>query len=536
MKPFWGLSKPQGLSSHRTDTHKHDGFIEWASQQVGQKLYLAHRLDKETSGVLLVARDANMCAKLSSLFESNQIEKSYFFLTDKNWPSEEDALVRESLIEKDKGRWISRDSSESNSETKFFLRNKFDRFSLIEASPKTGKTHQIRLHAQDLGLSILGDSLYGGKPHARLWLHSQQLRFTLDGNVFEFSTPLPRAMTEMNLLLEEHRVLLEQVVALEKREAMLELIDENNKENPKDFYPTVRLLHRDTDPLRMDQLGEVLWAGWWQERAPGPYELEDFQKLMSYFPDRPWLLQWRTNREQNKNDQAYIESKNPPMPEQWVASENSIQYLFKKQMGQSPGLFLDQRDNRKWVKDFSGGLSVLNLFSYTGGFSVAAALGGADRVVTVDASKNYIEWSKENFKLNGLDPQKPGYEFWAFDVFEFMKMRQKKKDEFDLIICDPPSFGRSQNGVFQLSKDFQKLVKTCLSLLKLEGHLLFSCNFEGWSEEQFQKLVQTLCEEQYVTLVEFRRPPFDHEGPNEEPLLKTALIKKYYVTGWENET
>ena len=129
----------------------------------------------------------------------------------------------------------------------------------------------------------------------------------------------------------------------------------------------------------------------------------------------------------------------------WVGSEHGLKFVFKSNQGWSPGLFLDQRANRNWVHQNSAGKTVLNLFCYTGGFSVAAAKGGAERVESVDTSAATLNWSKENFAANDIDVSQHG--FFKSDAREFLKIAKKKERQFDTIICDPPSFARSKNYI-----------------------------------------------------------------------------------------
>ena len=98
------------------------------------------------------------------------------------------------------------------------------------------------------------------------------------------------------------------------------------------------------------------------------------------------------------------------MPDEWTAEEEGLRYYLRRNQSLSPGLFLDQRANRRWLRDQSTDRSVLNLFSYTGGFSLNAAFGGAHQVVSVDLSRSFLAWSRANFALNKIDAEH--HEFW----------------------------------------------------------------------------------------------------------------------------
>ncbi len=134
-----------------------------------------------------------------------------------------------------------------------------------------------------------------------------------------------------------------------------------------------------------------------------------------------------------------------PPPEKVQIREGDATMEVDLRRGQKTGLFLDQRANRALVGTMSRGLRVLNLFSYTGGFSLMAALGGASKTTTVDIAAPAIAAARRNFELSGLGPQE--HEFVAADCFEFLEGAVAEKRQFDLVICDPPSFASSEKAL-----------------------------------------------------------------------------------------
>ena len=136
------------------------------------------------------------------------------------------------------------------------------------------------------------------------------------------------------------------------------------------------------------------------------------------------------------------------------------------------GLFLDHRTLRYQVSKSSKGKSLLNLFSYTGAFSVQAALGGA-RTTSIDMSKTYMEWAQENFDLNQIDRKKH-----AFIVGNVLDVLPNLEEKYDTIILDPPTFSNSKKMVtsFEVERDQGKLIDLCMPLLNQSGILYFSCN------------------------------------------------------------
>ncbi|MCQ2588896.1 MAG: class I SAM-dependent methyltransferase [Treponema sp.] len=151
------------------------------------------------------------------------------------------------------------------------------------------------------------------------------------------------------------------------------------------------------------------------------------------------------------------------------------------------GLFFDHRPLRSVVRDECSNKSVLNLFCYTGSFSVYAAQGNARRVESVDLSNTYLDWAKENLKNNGFKDNSK-YIFTRADCIEYLKQKAlaaksgelKKTDYYDLIILDPPTFSNSKNtfNVLDINKDWPQLVKDCTNILTPGGTLYFSTNSE----------------------------------------------------------
>jgi 23S rRNA (cytosine1962-C5)-methyltransferase len=236
--------------------------------------------------------------------------------------------------------------------------------------------------------------------------------------------------------------------------------------------------------------------------------------------NRPWLLKMMQDRGQDPNMKNIWRSLD--FCEAWQASEGNLKYQFRESSGQSAGLFLDQADRRAEIQSLSQGKAVLNLFSYTCGFSVAAAQGGATMVTSVDASANFLNWGKDNFALNSLDSAQ--HEFFTQDVLFFLQTAAKRKRQFDLIICDPPSFGRFKKEVFRLEKDLPELLELCWKCLRpgSQNGILFSCNFERWSAEELMKQIRKILPKAKLELNSAR---LDYEIPGQETLMKSVWIR-----------
>jgi len=173
--------------------------------------------------------------------------------------------------------------------------------------------------------------------------------------------------------------------------------------------------------------------------------------------------------------------------------ESVIPYSLTQECGQlfkidltsylDTGLFFDHRPLRNILRDTCSNKSVLNLFCYTGSFSVYAAQGNAKSVESVDLSNTYLSWAKENMKLNGFDDKK--YIFTRADCIYFLQEKAVAEKNlvtksYDIIVLDPPTFSNSKNtpNVLDINKQWQQLVKDCLNILNPGGVLYFSTNSE----------------------------------------------------------
>lgn len=165
-----------------------------------------------------------------------------------------------------------------------------------------------------------------------------------------------------------------------------------------------------------------------------------------------------------------------PVDADFPIHEQGLRFLVRAYDGFSTGLFLEQRDNRQRVRQLSAGRVVLNTFAYTCGFSVAAAVGGAAHVDSVDVSAAYLEWGRANFAANGVDLGP--HRFFCSDVIDFYKRAARQGRRYDLIVLDPPTFARLRRPKrnFVLEDELEPLCGGAMDLLNPGGHLLLSTN------------------------------------------------------------
>ena len=171
-----------------------------------------------------------------------------------------------------------------------------------------------------------------------------------------------------------------------------------------------------------------------------------------------------------------------------IVQEEGVRYATYLDEGLMTGIFLDQREVRTLLRDdYSAGKTILNLFSYTGAFSVAAAMGGAIQTTSVDVANRSLEKTREQFEVNGIDASEQ--KIYVMDVFDYIKYATKKSLTFDTIMLDPPSFARTKKRTFSVAKDYAGLVEQLVPLTAKNGNLILSTNAANVSEKQFLEMI-----------------------------------------------
>ncbi len=275
----------------------------------------------------------------------------------------------------------------------------------------------------------------------------------------------------------------------------------------------------DTDAFRLfdgegdGRRGMVIdsFAGHWLVQTKGTRMPDDLYGLG--IARSVW---WKRLSRGDKEGPKLIEGDAPRMP--FEVRENGMRFLVDFKAGYSQGIFLDQRENRALVRELSKqGTKVLNCFAYTCGFSVAAALSGAE-TTSVDLSGNYLRWGKRNFEANGLDPD--AHYFSKGDVFEWLRLFRRKGLRFGGVILDPPTFSRSKkSGVFRVESDYGELVRSAWELVADDGWMLCCANTQRLDAAEFEAAVS----QEVMGRTEVAGMPPDFTG---ESYLKSVWVRR----------
>ena len=511
------INKPAGMNTHAPSPYAGEGIYDWLRHREPRwaNLSIIHRLDKETSGVMVFGKTPEANHSLTEQFAGRSVKKRYVLATDRRVRRQ--TIRAQSVLVRAGDRYLSRPvhSSGDMAETEFTILRTEDSLTIIEAVPRTGRTHQIRVHAAEHGFPILGDTLYGGARADRLWLHSEELEVVH-----------PRSGQKLRFKAEAD-------FHGDSRLKLREAIIEPNETN------AYRLIHGSADKWPgwyVDRLGDYLLS---QSETPlQPDQRERLAALLASTKARGAYhkLLVRSVRQSSATESSPQHIMGDTAPTIFTVRENGVSYRLSFEEGYSVGIFLDQRDNRRrfLVKhvaaDFplfeSGAREVLNTFAYTCGFSVCAALAGA-HTTSLDLSKKYLDWGKQNFALNDLDPT--AHDFIFGDVFDWLRRLAKKKRAFDSIILDPPTFSQSKSsGVFRVEKDYGLLVQLALPLLRPAGVFLASTNAAKWRHEEFVNCVESAFAKAKRKILQkhFVPQPPDLPVSREEPAyLKTLWLR-----------
>jgi 23S rRNA (cytosine1962-C5)-methyltransferase len=545
------VNKPAGLNTHAPGPFAGDGIYDWLRHREPRwsrhgGIAIIHRLDKETSGVMVFGKTALANRSLTEQFTHRTVRKKYLLLTDRT-PKQREWVVKsriaragERYVSSAKGdpaetRFRSLDSRFAPRTSHLALRSEpphVSCYKILEAEPLTGRTHQIRVHAAEKGFPVLGDTLYGGTPFARVCLHAAELvlQHPVTNKEMAFTAPVDFA-ADTRLAL---------------RTALID--------------------PRETDAFRVIHGASDGWRGWYVDRL-GDFLLSQSERELSDPQRQHWEALPGVKGVYHKPLHRQVPRTTPAetapqlvhgeaAPGRFTVRENGVQFELSFKEGHSVGLFLDQRENRRRLltghiaADFplldskfqipssqfqvrnskletrNANLEILNTFAYTCGFSVCAAKAGS-RTTSLDLSKKNLAWGRRNFALNGLDPG--GHDFIYGDVFDWLRRLAKKGRVFDVIILDPPTFSQSkEHGVFRVEKDYPDLVGAALPLLKPDGVLFASTNAAGWPPEKFLANIEAairaarrkILQQHYVS-----QPPDFPVSRFEPAYLKTVWMR-----------
>ncbi len=483
------VDKPPGIATHGGDEQQASDLVSRLKRMLrargeGDYLGVHQRLDLGTSGVLAFTRDPALNAVVAEQMEAHSVERAYVAVVSVAPKSTlRDSGSFEQRLETGKGRTRVVKSGGQQALTRYRVLRRVRERALVELRPETGRTHQLRVHLSHAGAPIVGDEAYGGAPAERLFLHARDLVLARPG--VRATAPVPESFDDALYARAPHLGSLARL-----RQA---LADAGCLREPLLAHgDTFRIVNDLGDALPgvcVDRYGDYAVLSLSSDEASD--RRQELAQLLEELGARGVYLKQRARADLRREAHAELAPKEPvageAAPAPLVVQEGQARFGVTLDEGLSCGLFLDQRDNRARIASFCGGRKVLNLFSYTCSFSVYAALASAERVTSVDLSGPALARGKENFGLNGLDPE--AHSFVQTDALEWLVRAAKRGEKFGVVILDPPSFSTSGKGkTFRVADGYQGALERVLAVLEPDGRILAVTNHRKTSPQAFRKI------------------------------------------------
>jgi 23S rRNA (cytosine1962-C5)-methyltransferase len=480
------VEKPCGVSTQAADPTDPDDLVLRLGryrESRGEPAYLGvhQRLDKDTSGVMVFAKERSVNAHLAKVFEGREAKKVYLACVvgfrGEGGPMDD-------VLDGKKARAVVK------------VKARKGQRALLEITLLTGRMHQIRAQLQKRRSPVAGDVLYDGPPAPRLMLHAASLAFPKPGGGnYHVSSRVPSEFTDwvdgasdMDVYDNDTRLRPALERAMERRFGL----------GRSTHTTAFRLVNEEGDGLprlAVDVYDEWVVAqlygtdGPWAKKETRDRVLDALLGLGFrgvYLKVRP--KQANELVDTRREDLApKLPVRGEAAPDAFVVHELGVPYTVKLGDGLSTGIFLDQRKNRRLVRDLSHGARVLNLFSYTCPFTVAAAVGGAELSVSVDAAPISLEWGMKNVVGAVGETERKKHTFIAMDVFSYLAREEKRGTTFDLVIVDPPSYSNTKRHRFSAASDYPELLASAMRLTAPGGKIIACCNHRGISKAKFRK-------------------------------------------------
>jgi len=525
------VDKPSGIVVHGGDEALGGDLVARLSAWLearGEDGYVGvhQRLDAGTSGVLLFTTARERNAEIARASAEHALERRYLAAVTLRSRRFAERLARgpvrfEHRLVTSEGRSsIVQSGGVAASATVSLVERSGER-ALVALVPETGRTHQLRVELAHEGAPVAGDTIYDGDPAPRLMLHAHELAF--GGERWRAAEP--------HGLRAWARGETPSLGAADTLAAALE--DAGISRAPlAAFTDTYRLANELGDALpgvTIDRYGD--FAVLHVASAEAESRSDEIALRLVELGARGVYLKRRV-----RGDVRHAGPERMPpapiageaAPARFFVTEHGMRLSVALGEGLSTGLFVDQRDNRRRIRELARGKSVLNLFSYTASFSVAAALGGARRVVSVDQARRALAVARENFAANGLALE--GHAFLQADALDWLGRAAKRSERFELVVLDPPSFASSAGGApFSVATRYGVLAERALALLAPGGTLLAVTNHRATSVGRLRRTLREAAERAGVPVGRLRdlAPGLDcPDGPDGPVPSKSVLLTR----------
>lgn len=507
------IDKPSGLSTQSSEMFdaisRVRNFLAQRDRVPPDAVYLAvHRpLERDTSGVLIFSRHKRANASLAAQFERGTVRAVYLAAVHISGGAHRTRATRSvSILERSGPR------------------------ALVEIHPDRPGNDRVRTLLTAIRATLAGDVTAHGPPAHRLMLHLAALTILHPSTRQEvtYRAPLPRELSDWvrgpaHEPLEETCLEYSLARAIDARYPLALDPDTNAFRLANDAGDAV-------PGVTLDRYGDWALVQFYtpEARAAQHRVLDVVTRLgprgvYAKFRPRQANILVDTRRPDLAPSQA-LRGDNAPF--EFPIREHGLQYLVRLGDGLSTGIFLDQRENRRRVREMSSGRTVLNLFAYTCAFTVAAAAGNAAHTVSVDVSSSALAWGQRNLSINELMDNR--HLFVVADVFGWLEGARVRGDRFHLVILDPPSYSTTKDGTrFSAISDYRSLATRVYPVLAPGGALLACTNHRGIARAKLRRFLHEAAREAHRTIRQMRDMPDPMDFPplpGHEPHLKSVLV------------
>lgn len=534
----------------------------FAERDAASEPYLGihQRLDRPTSGAIVYTKRKAANRALAEQLESRRVEKRYVACVAR-FPKKSPKTLRHAIAPGEHGAMEVVPEKHRGAQIAITHVEGIERHgerALVTLRLETGRTHQARVQLAAIDAPIAGDRIYGKDPAPRLMLHaaSLSLRHPIDDRPLVVRAETPRAFTRW---LERG-----DASPFEGGTVDAPALDDAIDRSLDDRFALGRAgLLEDTDPrkitafrllneegdgtpaLAVDVYGDHLVVHLSPDAsiASGRQIVAVREAILDrlhalgfdgiYLKVRPKQANVIVAGESGEPSLPGIGASLAPSkpvrgvaaPDDFAIVEHGVPYLVRLGEGLSTGIFLDQRENRRRLRAMSAHRSVLNLFAYTGAFTIAAAIGGASRTVSVDASKAALERAKRGLAHAGVDGDR--HALVDDDVFAYLDRARRKNDRFDIVVLDPPSYSSVGASRFTATT-WPSLASKAMSLVAKDGVLLACSNHRGIVRAKLRRYLHEAARAAGRAVAQMKDLPFPSDFPApfaREPHLKSVLTR-----------
>jgi len=531
------VDKPAGIASIIGEGHGSGDLVSRLEAVRGETLRCPQPLDAACSGLVVFAQAGKASKALAAAAEGGHLVDRWLALTTGRRAVDG---VLEHRVEKSGRGLVAKECRRgaANAVTRVRVLERGPGGTLVELIVERGRPAQLRAQLAAAGAPIVGDRERGGAAARRLMLHAAQMTLprSLGGETVRRAEPdelLARIASAQDAPPDSIREITVRLRSAAVRRFGLARVRSAGTAAADGTATTTafRVANAEGDGLpglALDVYGDYLVAHLYPDRLPVT-EDQVLDALGGLGAAGVYVKRRRAQSndlvDTRRDDVAPAAAvRGDSAPDELVVFEEGVPYLTRLGDGLSTGLFLDQRDNRRRVREWARGQAVLNLFAYTCPFTVAAAVGGATRTVSVDAAGPALDTGRANVE----HAAGPGaHEFRKGDAFVALDAAKKRGEGFGLVIVDPPTHSTTRGSRWTSGKAWVDLAGRCLGVLADGGKLLACSNDRRMTQRVFRgHLEAALAADGRRGRVRLYDPPDDFPPPpGEGAHLKTGVIE-----------